>query len=240
MIFLDWPAEGESDPYWANVTLLVQGGTDGGMVIQDLSSYGSTATINSGSAFTDDQQVFGANTIRPTVYGADIDWFSASGLGSRFTRPAGEAMTIEAFVHYTSLDNRTGSWIFLWDDSSGRILEMGFGNDLGALRLRITDAVPLEPVNLDAAVTHFIQFTVIGDTYYLDVGEVPGDGTTTQVATGTMFAPNSASDTNFRVGRHFVVDSTASVAGLWITPLRVTKGVARPRGYVPTTDFPTH
>ncbi len=40
-------------------------------------------------------------------------------------------------------------------------------------------------------------------------------------------------------GISFNNDATASTGGLWATPIRVTKGVARARGSVPTAAFPT-
>lgn len=228
------------DADFASVTLLVQGGTDGGTTIQDLSSYGDSVAITSGAAFDNDHQVFSANPIRATVRSADIAVFSSTGLNGRFTRPSGEDCTIEVYAYYTSLDNTTANWLFLWDTGiGGRLCELGFGTSGGALRFRVGDTTEVFTSNLAANTLHYIQLTFIGDTYYLDAGEVPGDGTTTQLATGTAPISNISSATNFRVCRHFTNDATASTGGLWASPIRVTKGVARARGSVPTAAFPT-
>jgi hypothetical protein len=145
------------------------------------------------------------------------------------------------FAYYTSLDNTTANWLFLWDTGiGGRLCELGFGNSSGALRFRVNDNTEVFTSNLAANTLYYIQLTFVGNTYYLDAGAVPGDGTTTQLATGTAPVSNISSATNFRVARHFNADATSSTGGLWATPIRVTKGVARARGSVPTAAFPNY
>lgn len=226
------------DPYWANVVLLVQGGT--ASPVQDLSTYASTAAITSGIAFDNTHQVFGVNPLRPSERIPSLAWFTSTGMDTRFTRPSGMAYTIELFTYWTSLDNLSTHFFFLWDDGVGnRVMELGFSGSSGNLRLRINNASELLTGNLAANTLWYIQLTISGNTYYLDAGAVPGDGTTTQRSTGTAPISNAAGTNNFRVGTHYFPDSTASSGGLWMTPLRVTRGVARPRGRVPSGLFPT-
>lgn len=240
MIYVPYFGGASNDPYFANVSLLVQGGIDGGLVINDLSSYATSVTIANYASFDDSHQVFGANAIRATTLGADIPSFTSSGTGSRFTRPSNEAATIECFAYFTALDPTTANWLFLWDTGVGnRLMELGFGGDSGILRLRIGDDTEVYSSVLLPNTLYFIQITIIDNTYYMDVGAVPGDGTTTQEATGTAPISDTAGTTNFRVARHFNVSTTGSASGLWVSPIRVTKGVARSRGAVPTEAFPT-
>lgn len=226
------------DPYWANVVLLVQGGT--ASPVQDLSTYASTAAITSGIAFDNTHQVFGVNPLRPSERIPSLASFTSTGPDTRFTRPSGMAYTIEVFAYWTSLDNVGTHFFFLWDDGVGsRVMELGFSGSSGNLRLRINNDSELLTGNLAANTLWYIQLTISGNTYYLDAGAVPGDGTTTQRSTGTAPISNAAGTNNFRVGTHYFPDSTASSGGLWISPLRVTRGVARARGSVPTAAFPT-
>jgi len=226
------------DPYWANVVLLVQGGT--ASPVQDISSYASTAAITSGIAFDNTHQVFGVNPLRPSERIPSLAWFTSTGMDTRFTRPSGMAYTIELFTYWTSLDNLSTHFFFLWDNGVGnRVMELGFSGSSGNLRLRMGDDFEVLSGTLAANTLWYIQLTITGNTYYLDAGAVPGDGTTTQKATGTASISNTAGTSNFRVARHFNPDATATLGGLWISPLRVTRGVARARGSVPTAAFPT-
>ena len=167
-------------------------------------------------------------------------WFTSTGMDTRFTRPSGMAYTIELFTYWTSLDNLSTHFFFLWDNGVGnRVMELGFSGSSGNLRLRMGDDFEVLSGTLAANTLWYIQLTITGNTYYLDAGAVPGDGTTTQKATGTASISNTAGTSNFRVARHFNPDATATLGGLWISPLRVTRGVARARGSVPTAAFPT-
>lgn len=232
MIYVPYLKSG-GDPYWGNVTLLVQGGTNGGSVINDLSTYASSVTITSDASFDNAAQVFGANTILGTRPGPTIPPFTSSGVGSRFTRPANEDYTIECYFYFTSLVNvEPSSFFWAWTDSvAGRIAELGTSGTLTQLRFRIGNNSATYPAGLGLNTLHFLQLTISGNTYYLDVNG-------TQVETGTFPTHNNAADYSFYVASSGSPNgSGASV--YWVSPIRVTKGVARARGSVPSVAFPT-
>jgi hypothetical protein len=222
-----------SDQYWANVSLLVQGGTDGGLVINDLSTYASSVTITANATFESSHQVFGHNAIRGTTISPSIPAFTSVGVGSRFSRPASEDVTIECWFYYTVLENfSTSSFMWYWGDSIvGRIAELGTSGSAGMVRLRIEDAAEYVGAALAANTLHFLQLTVSGNTYYLDVNG-------TQVVTGTFPTRNGAGTYAF-VPAAQAPQSSGPANSYWASPIRVTKGVARSRGSVPTAAFPT-
>lgn len=232
--FVSNVSAGAGDPHWANVSLLVQGGTDGGTTINDLSSHGGTAAISSNAVIDSEHQVFGANTIKGTSIGPGIAPFTSTGSNSRFSRPAGEALTIEVYAYYELLNNFSSSgWMWHWRESTyGRIAEMGWMGNSGVLRIRIEDNPDIWLSTLAANTLYFIQFTVVGDTYYVDVDGV-------QVGTGTFPDVNNTGTYSFYAGANSISDSSGATNEYWASPIRVTKGVARARGSVPTAAFPT-
>ena len=220
------------DPYYANVTLLIQGGTDGGAVINDLSSYASTVTITSDASFDSAQQVYSSNTIKGTRPGPTIPAFTSTGVNSRFSRPSNESTTLECFFKYSSLQNVDPSaYFWQWNDSgSGRIAELGMSG-LASLRFRINNNATTFPATLAANTLHFLQLTISGNTYYLDLNG-------TQLETGTFPAHNNASTYTVYVASSNSPNGTG-VSSYWVSPLRMTKGVARARGSVPTAAWAT-
>jgi hypothetical protein len=216
------------DPYYANVTLLIQGGTDGDTVINDLSTYASTVTITADATFESSHQVFSNNAIRGTSIGPTIPPFTSTGAGSRFSRPSSEAVTIECWFYYTVLENFAPSgWLWAWYDSvAGRIAELGTTSNAGTMYFRINSATATNPTTLSANTLYFVQLTVSGNTYYLDVNG-------TQVETGTFPAHNNTGTYSFYPATG-ASTSSGPTNRYWASPLRVTKGVARARGSVPT------
>lgn len=235
MIFVPWfqpAATDETDPHWPNVTLLVQGGTDASTVINDLSTYADSVTITSDAEFDDVQQVFSNNTLKVTKAGPTIPPFTSTGVDSRFSRPSGEDVTIECHFYYDNLAAvAPSSYMWQWNDSvGGRLAELGT-NGTSNLRFRIENNTVTFPALLLPNTLYFLQLTVVGNTYYLDL-----DGT--QVETGTFPGRNNAADYYFYVASSNTPNSGDN--GLyWVSPLRVTKGVARSRGAVPAAAFPT-
>lgn len=233
MIYLDWGSEG-GDPYWANVSLLIQDGANGDTLIQDRSSFASTVTATSDASWSNSHQVNGNNALLITSIGPGIPPFTSSGTGSRFSRASGEALTVECYVYIQTLRNYSVSLpIFWWTHSvGGSLAELRLGGNRAQLQLRQNSGVTDVFSDLSYNTLHFLQLTVIGDTYYLDV-----DGA--QVGTGTFTAYNSVGTYNL----YACAANTSSSIGVnqvWISPFRWTKGVARARGSVPSTSFPTN
>jgi hypothetical protein len=228
------------DPYWANVSLLVQGGTDGGLTINDLSSYADTATISANASFTNAQQVFGANMIRLNSISPAITPFD--GNEDRFSRQNNEDTTVEAFVRYNVLENISHAgpiWYWYKPGDVDRLAELYVSNYFGAPYLWIRQAgTETRYAALTADTTYFIQLTVIGNTFYLDLGVV-GVAGTTQVGTGSFITATSNGTYNVWVAAGASASSSGSSNAVWVGPVRWTKGVARTRGTVPTAAFPT-
>lgn len=223
-----------TDPSFASVSLLVQGGADASLVINDLSSYASSVTITSNAEFDDVQQVFGSNTIKGLTIVPTIPAFTSSGAGSRFSRPSGESLTIECYFRYSTLANFSTSanlWYWTHSSASDRLAHIYTSGSAGTLNLRIGGTTTTHGA-LAANTTHFIQLTVTGNTYYLDLNG-------TQVGTGTFPADSQAGTYSVTTAGGGSPSSSGSGNSYWVTPFRWTKGVARARGAVPTAAFPT-
>jgi hypothetical protein len=222
------------DPYWDDVMLLVQGGADTSTTMYDLSSFASTANITNNAFFSTDHTVFSANMIETTANVPQVEPFSSTGAGSRFTRADNEDFTIESYIYYATgaLANATTSATF-WQwryPSGGLFVSASLYGSSGLLQCQIGDtATQYGAVSAD--VVHFLQFTVVGNTYYLDVDGV-------QKATGTL-ASSSTTGTYEMYVSGAASGTDQGGVGYYATPLRMTKGVARSRGSVPTASFPT-
>lgn len=229
----DAPAEfpPTGDPYWADVVLLVQDGADGTYAIQDRSTHADSVTIANYAEWDSASTIFGVNQILCTTNQADIPEFTSSGYTSRFGRATGEQWTIETWVEWNSYPASSGPWLWLWySGTTDRIAEMYLSHDV--LYLRNGSDSPVSCATLPADTPVFVQFFLDGSTYYVDVDGV-------QVATGTnAYQLDVASDYSFVPAAGFSGDNSYSAVG-WSTPLRVTKGVLRTRGVVPTDVFPT-
>lgn len=227
-----------ADPYWAYVTLMIQGGIDGDTVINNLSTHGGSVTIGANADFTNAQQVFGANTIRMRLYNPDIPEFT--GDETRFSRPSGEDMTVELYFRYSFLDTY-GHCILYWlhNGDSDRLIHLVV-NPNGSFEMRQGGTTTNYGIVFSSNVTYFIQLTVVGNTYYLDIGDMAGDGTTTQIGTGSFIIAASLGTYSVVPGAYITyVPDSDSATSAWLSPVRWTKGVARPRGFVPTAAFPT-
>lgn len=225
-----------SDPDYANVILLVQGGADASLTINDLSTYASTATITNYAEFDDAHPVFGSNSIKASSISSAIGSFSSSGSSSRFGRATGDIFTIECYVYIQTLENfSTSSFAFSWWNGSLRILEVGtHANTAGAkLRYRQSSETPLETVSISAGTLHFLQLNInADDTYTLDL-----DGVLAYSGTNSHGVGNAGTFEFFAGAINTAGSPTGPTTAVWTSPLRVTKGVARPRGSVPTEPF---
>lgn len=231
----DAPAEfpPTGDPYWADVVLLVQDGADGTYDVQDRSTHADSVTIANYAEWDSASTIFGVNQILYSTEAADIPEFVDSD-GSRFGRDTGEEFSIETWVEWNAYPASSGPWLWLWWDSSGptRYAEMYLSHDV--LYLRIGSDTPISCATLAADTPVFVQFFIdASDDYFVDVDGV-------QVATGAIpyTFNNGGGPVRFTAAAGFSGGNAYSANG-WSTPLRVTKGVMRPRGVVPTDVFPT-
>lgn len=223
-------AEVDIDPYLSSNVLLIQGGSNGGTTLQDLSPYGDTAAITTGAAFSSGQTVYGNNTIAGDDIQPNIAAFTSSGAGSRFARPAGEAWTIGCYVRWNTLPNTAPSGV-LWDwrGPSSRMASLQLSANTGKLSFYNAGGARSDIATLTANQTYYVQLTVdASNAYTIDL-----DGT--QIDSGSFSSINSAGTYSFYVASMATTNATASV--WWATPLRATKGVARSRT-APTAAWP--
>lgn len=208
-----------------DVIILVQGGTNGSTTIVNLGTLGGTAAITAGASFSSAQQVFGDNMIAGTHIMPNTAPFTTSGADSALSRASGTSFTIECYIRWSSLAATSPSaTLFDWLGPSSRFASLRLSGSSGALQWINGSNSPTNVATLSSGVTYFCQLTVDGDTYYLDL-----DGT--QVATGSFSSINASGTYSFYAA---AINSANSTADTWFaTPLRVTRGVARPRGGVP-------
>lgn len=210
----------------SSLALLVQDGVNTSTVLYDRSS-SDAVNVVAGAQFSNVQQVFGKNMLAASQILPNIPPFLSNGVDSKFSRASGQNITIECYVRWNSLPNSGPSGI-LWelvDPTGGRLGALWLWANTGKLYYVTGVTAPAEVATLTANVTHFVQFTVIGNTYYTDV-----DGT--QVDTNSFPASNTAGFYKFFVGAdNSSVNATA--ATWWVTPLRFTRA-ALPRGGVPS------
>ena len=105
---------------------------------------------------------------------------------------------------------------------------------LGELMLRNGNDSDISLGTLTPDVVHFLQINIEDDeTYTVDI-----DGT--EVASGSnVYGADWAGDMEFYAATIGTSNSAGSGTAVWVTPLRVTKGVSRARGSVPSGEFPT-
>lgn len=221
-----------TDPYADNVVLLVQGGENGSLLVQDRSSYGDSVTITNYAAFDNEHQVFGDNPIKVTTVTPGVPAFTSTGAGSRFARAPGDKWTIECWVYWETMGNFAPSVpLWRWNHASGRTFELRFEGSTGNLFLRNDDDAPIFLGNIPANTLAFTQLNVDGTAYTIDInGTEVGAGTNT---TGV----GSSGIQSFFVASYGASSTTGSGTEAWVGPLRMTKGVLRPRGAIPTGPF---
>ena len=220
------------DPYWSDVVLLVQGGTDTSTTVTDIVT-ATSVTVSVGGAWSSADQIFGNNMLSITQISPTMDPFTSSGSGSAFTRAVGEDFTVECWVRRATLSFTSPSAILWdWNTSATDIMSLRIYSTTGQMQIVEGTSAPVNVggVFFSSGTDYFVQFTVEGDTYYVDI-----DGT--QVYTGTCPASNPSGTHSFYVGD---TPGTNLTSSNWkLGPLRVTKGIARARGSVPTSAFET-
>lgn len=220
------------DPYFSSVILLVQGGTNGSTTIQDqTAAYGDTAAITAGAAFDSSQQVFGHNMIGATQIMPDVAAFTSTDADSRFTRASGEEWTAEFYCRWNSLANTDPSGpLLVWSSPSTNLLTLKFSGNSGALALLNGSTNVGTIATLSADTTYFIQATYdSSNNLTIDV-----DGVEVYSAAGS--SSNTTGTYSMRIAGNGTANATADT--WWLGPVRITKGVARPRGSVPLAEFP--
>ena len=226
------PRNNAPDPYFENVTLLTNFGTPEGVLnITDLSNWQGTGSlgsvaINGGATVDNTIPLFGASTFRATSILPNVDAFASA---ARFKRPSGESLTIEQWFRWNSLAN-TAPAAFLLDWLST------LGPRLYSLNIDFDSTLQfLQPAVIQAGATtgnvwHFLQMNVTGNTATLDVDGV-------QILSTSAPIDNDVGTNFVRIGG---TTNTNGTGDEWaIGPTRITKGVSRARGSVPTAPFPT-
>ncbi len=228
-------ASAPGDPYFANVVLLVQGGTDGGTTVQDLSAYGDSVTATSYAAFDDEHQVLGANPIKVTSVQPGIPAFTSTGADSRFGRTPTSKWTIECWIYWETMGNFAPSVpMWKWNGTTGRMFELRFEGQLGNLYLRNGDDGAVLLANIPANTLAFVQLNLDGTSYTVDV-----DGVEVGSGTNNYGTSGSSGLHEFFVASYGTTSGTGSGSTeAWVGPIRVTKGVNRARGSVPGEAFP--
>jgi hypothetical protein len=224
------------DPYWAYVSLLVQGGEPASGNLINRTAFADTATINNYADWSSTQQQFGANMIRTTTIAAAIDPFSSTGSASEYGREAATPnYTFECWVYIQSVANfASSSFFWSWWHPSGTIFQIGTALNTPKLRIRNGADVAIESATITSG-SHFIQVNFEGDNYTVDVdgaeiysgtniyGRDLGGAYWVHVACLTSFGSSSGPSTDVYVG-----------------PFRFTRGISRPRGSIPTDLFPLY
>ena len=223
----------DGDPYWENVILLVQGGVDADTTILDRSLYADTTTIVNYATWSSAEEVFGVNMIETTTIGAAVNAFTSTGSASRFGRATGDKLTIECWIDIVVVENYAPScFLFSWRyPVSSSIFEVGLYGNTPHLRLRNGTDTSIETATI-ASGRHYLQMNIDGVNYTLDVDGV-------QVYAGTnSYSIGQTGDYEFQVASQNATGSgTGTSTRVYVSPLRVTKGVLRPRGSVPTSPF---
>jgi len=217
---------GITDPYWANVSLLLVGNGVNGTTtnIKDSSSNNLTTTVNGSVVISTAQSKFSTGS---SVYfpGAGGDYLQTAS-NSVLVFGTGN-FTLEAWV-YTPSSNTT------YAITDSRISGVGFwfGTDgtNSPLSVYLAGGLLLSGGSVSANSWHYVVVCRTGTTINLYI-----DGT--RVATTTNSTDFTSTRTN--IGRHW--SSTSYNWNGYIYDLRITKGVARYSGStmtVPTAPLP--
>lgn len=222
---------GVADPNFADVSFLFQPETPSAVEIPDVSPFGTPIPIVSGGVIDTTWQVFGLPTYMGTQIMPDVGSLSDA---TRFQRLAGEALTVEGWIRRGGLPNTGPSGtMFDWLTPLGiNFLSLRWFANVGNLQF-LNGTTPVTVASALAANTDFFyQITIqTDDSLTFDL-----DGVEIYAASGSSSANPGA--WNFKLGGIFSgVNATGST--WFVGPMRVTKGVARSRGSVPTGPFPT-
>lgn len=220
-----------ADPLIGDVALLLQGGSDTSTTLQDLSpSYGDSVSIAGGAAWTSSQQVDGENMIAATQILPDIPGFTSSGADSRFSRAAGQEISIEFVLRWNSLPNNDPSGVgFAWSGPSTNLVTLKLTTNTGNLAL------------LNGSTNVGTITTLSADTTYKILVRLHTDDTMTIDVDGTEVYDDACSSANSAGTYTFIPfgngTANATAATWWGGPLRFTRN-ARDRGVAFDLPFP--
>jgi Concanavalin A-like lectin/glucanases superfamily len=230
-----------TDPYWANVVLLMGMETPGspqGFV--DESPVGRALSIVN-NAFPDSaQKKFGSYSAR---FDGNADAITAPD-SADWTFGAGEAFTIECFVRFASLPTAEGGCNFVGHcNTTGNLRSWAFAliTTTSPDRIRFTystDGVAFNPIDGN-------WVAAIDTWYHVAVARQTG-GTILTFVDGVQFGSGSDARAMFNSTDLLRIGLLNAGAGSrfwmdgWIDELRITKGVARYTGAFapPTAAFP--
>ena len=215
--------EAVTDPYFANVALLLHfGGTDGSTTITDSSSYADGKTSSSPILIETSDSVWGGSCLAYPSGTTDEDtganWTPGA---SRFARSSGTAYTIELWF------KKTGA------TTAGSVARLFNGSVLW--RLQATSTSNGWQVTVGGTSTNFTVTT--GDWHFLQTVVSTGNIATTKVDNTTVQTTGTIAAWT---GTPYPVLNTSTVVSggdLRIDDLRITPGVARSFA-VPTAAFP--
>ena len=218
---LDTGATAPTDPYWANVVLMLHmDGTDGSTTFTDSSSYARTPSTNSNVAITTDKSQFGGAAGERTAGSAILEY----AYSTDFSYAGSNAYTIEF-------------WLFLQEAGATEVYFLGQRSGTGKY-FRITTA---ETMFFRAAGAAELSFGTIAKDVWSHIA-LTCDGTTVKsFVNGLQINSDAASsftDTTTTAFSIFSASSIWTTAGLvgYLDDVRFTQGIAR---YTSDFDVPT-
>jgi hypothetical protein len=221
-------------PFDPNVALQLSFNNTGTpTVLQDLSSYASTATITSGASVSGSAGKWGAGGYAGTQYAPAVGSFAED--SPRFRVTDSDPVTVEFWFYNQSLANITTSANYWeWRTPSERFAAIAAYANAGEIYYYpASGSVSLGTHSLNA--WHFIQYTYDG-TAGTGSLKIDIDGVEVYSANGGHSTSGSGTHSMW-VGGWNNSDNSYS-ATYRVDDFRYTKGVARPRGSVPTEAFP--
>lgn len=220
-----WPGEPETDPYFANVSLLLHmDGSNGSTTFTDSSSNGFTVAAVGSAAASTTVKKFGTAS-------AEIP-----GAGSYLSVPYSEGLKFPGAFD-----------VEMWFNPSAAALtgfcglfELGAYNDGVFVRSSIgfgSDTVYVNGINLG----NIAPFLTVDTWHFLQIGRSETNVVTVRVngvvrLTGTISGVVNNGGGGMTIGRTAPGGSAEPFTG-FIDEVRITKGVLRPTG-VPTAPFP--
>lgn len=201
--------------------------------LQDKSTYASTATISSGASISASAGKWGAGGYAATRYAPAVGAFAED--SPRFRTTDSDPVTVEFWFYNQSLANITTSANYWeWRTPSQRLAAIAaYANAGEIVYYPPSGSVSLGTHSLNA--WHFLQYTYDG-TGGTGALKIDIDGVEVYSANGGHSTPGSGTH-SMRVGGWNNNDNSYS-AVYRVDDFRYTKGVARPRGAVPTEPFP--